>query len=88
MSESLFSAKRIMHDEYTLSFNLIEPVLFCYVYEGQSFTAVKKLEKLIAEVYTSEIWPTLEEIGKTGYGLEEGEIAQMEGVIGEIFVTH
>jgi len=38
--------RRIMHDEYTLSFNLIEPILFCYVYEGQSYTAMKKLEEI------------------------------------------
>ena len=36
--------RRIMHDEYTLSINIIEPILFCYVYEGQSYTAMKKLD--------------------------------------------
>ena len=80
--------RRIMHDEYTLSFNLIEPILFCYVYEGQSYTAMKKLNKLITEVYESEVWPALEEVGKKGYKLRNGEIAQMEGMMGEIFITN
>ncbi len=80
--------RRIMHDEYTLSFNLIEPILFCYVYEGQSYTAMKKLEKLIDEVYESEVWSALEEVGLRGYKLKDAELAQMEGVIGEIFMTN
>ena len=80
--------RRITHDEYTLSFNLIKPILFCYVYEGQSYTAMKKLDKLITEVYESEVWSALEEVGKKGYKLKNGEIAQMEGMMGEIFVSN
>ncbi|MCG3218258.1 MAG: hypothetical protein KAR35_04605, partial [Candidatus Heimdallarchaeota archaeon] len=80
--------RRIMHDEYTLSFELIDPILFCYVYEGQSYTAMKKLDKLISEVYESEVWSALEEVGKKGYKLKTREITQMEGVIGEIFITN
>ena len=80
--------RRIMHDDYTLSFDLIEPILFCYVYEGPSYTAMKKLDKLIIQVFESEVWPALEEVGKKGYKLKNGEIAQMEGVIEEIFLTN
>jgi hypothetical protein len=80
--------RRISHDEYTLSFNLKEPILFCYVYEGPSYPAMKKLEKLITEVHESEVWSALEEVGHKGYKLKNGEITQMEGVIGEIFVTN
>jgi hypothetical protein len=80
--------RRITHDEYTLSFNLIEPILFCYVYEGQSYTAMKKLEKLITEVQTSEIWSALEEVGNRGYGLNKSHKDHMEGVIAEIFLTN
>ncbi len=78
---------RITHEEYTLSFDLKEPILFCYVYEGQSYTAMKKLEKLMTEVHEGEIWAALEEVGKTGNELNDEEIAQMEGMIGEIFIT-
>jgi hypothetical protein len=58
------------------------------VYEGQSYTAIKKLDKLITEVHESEVWSALEEVGKKGYKLKNGEIAQMEEVIGEIFITN
>ncbi|MCG3218104.1 MAG: tetratricopeptide repeat protein [Candidatus Heimdallarchaeota archaeon] len=78
--------KRITHEEYTLSFDQKESILFCYVYEGQSYTAMKKLEKLITEVHESEIWSALEEVGKTGYGLKMEEKDQMEGMMGKIFV--
>jgi hypothetical protein len=80
--------KRIMHEEYTISFDLIENILFCYVYEGQSYTAMKKLENLMTEVQTSEVWSALEEVGRKGYGLNKVQRDQMEGVIGEIFVTN
>jgi len=77
--------RRIMHDEYTLSFNLIEPILFCYVYEGPSYTAMKKLEKLINDVHESKFWSALEVVGKMGLGLKLREKEQMENVIGQIF---
>ena len=80
--------RRITHDEYTLSFNLIESILFCYVYEGQSYTAMKKLEKLMTEVHESEVWSALEEVGRKGYGLTRTHKDQMEGVIADIFLTN
>ncbi|MHA1912351.1 MAG: hypothetical protein ACTSYA_11730, partial [Candidatus Kariarchaeaceae archaeon] len=80
--------KRIMHDDYTLSFELIGPILFCYVYEGQSYSAMKKLDRLITEVHDSAVWSTLKEVGKKGYKLKDIEIAQMEGMMGEIFITN
>jgi tetratricopeptide (TPR) repeat protein len=80
--------RRIMHDEYTLSFEVIKSILFCYVYEGLSYTAMKKLDNLITEVYETEMWSALEEVGKRGYKLKDGEIAQMDRVIGEIFITN
>jgi hypothetical protein len=80
--------RRIMLDEYTLSFNLVEPFLFCYVYEGQSYSAIKKLEKLIVEVHQSEVWSALEEVVKTGKELDPEETDQMEGMIEEIFLTN
>ena len=80
--------KRIMHDEYTLSFDLVDHILFCYVYEGQSYTALKKLEKLITEVHASKVWSALEEVGKKGNKLKNSETDQMNGVIADIFLTN
>jgi len=80
--------RRIMHDEYTLSFDLVDPILFCYVYEGQSYTAMKKLERLMTVVHESEVWSALEEVGKKGYKLNYGEMARLEGMMGEIFTTN
>ncbi|MCG3217945.1 MAG: hypothetical protein H7643_03030, partial [Candidatus Heimdallarchaeota archaeon] len=57
-------------------------------YEGQSYTAMKKLERLIDEVHESEVWSALEEVGKKGYGLKMNDRDHMEDVIGEIFVTN
>jgi hypothetical protein len=80
--------KRIMHEEYTISFDLIETILFCYVYDGQSYTAMKKLETLITGVQESEMWSALEKVGRTGRGLKMVDKKQMEEVIQEIFVIN
>ncbi|MHA1911141.1 MAG: tetratricopeptide repeat protein, partial [Candidatus Kariarchaeaceae archaeon] len=80
--------RRITHDDYTLSFNLKEPILFCYVYEGQSYTAMKKLDRLITEVHDSEVWPALKEVGRKGYGLNRDDKDYMEAMTGNIFLTN
>jgi len=80
--------RRIMHDEYTLSFDKVDPILFCYVYEGQSYTAMKKLEQLITEVHESPVWSALENVGKKGHGLKTGELNQLDKVISEIFTSN
>ncbi|MCG3217836.1 MAG: hypothetical protein H7643_02470, partial [Candidatus Heimdallarchaeota archaeon] len=54
-------------------------------YEGQSYTAMKKLEELITGVQESEMWSALKEVGKTGHGLKTDDKEQIEGAIKEIF---
>ena len=49
---------------------------------------IEHLEKLITEVRDSEVWSALEEVSKRGYGLKKGEKEQMEGMIGEIFISN
>ncbi|HUU77923.1 MAG TPA: tetratricopeptide repeat protein [candidate division Zixibacteria bacterium] len=54
------SIERIKHQEYTLLLKAEKPLLFCYVYKGQSFTAIQKLDKIISELKKSvTIWHSL-----------------------------
>jgi len=54
------SIEKIQHQEYTLLLKIENPLLFCYVYKGQSFTAVQKLNQLIQKLKNSEsLWSVL-----------------------------
>ncbi len=54
------SIEKIQHQEYTLLLKIENPLLFCYVYKGQSFTAVQKLNQLIQRLKNTEnLWNVL-----------------------------
>ena len=48
------SIERIKHQEYTLMLKAENPLLFCYVFKGQSFSAIQKLDLLIRELRKSQ----------------------------------
>ncbi len=54
------SIERIQHQEYTLLLKVENPLLFCYVFKGQSFTAIQKLDQIIKELKKSNsMWHAL-----------------------------
>jgi tetratricopeptide (TPR) repeat protein len=54
------SIERIQHQEYTLLLKVDQPLLFCYVFKGQSFTAIQKLDQMVQELKKAEtIWTKL-----------------------------
>jgi len=53
------SIERIMHQDYTLLLNSVEPFLVCYVFEGPSYFALPKLEQFTKELTSTAIWHTL-----------------------------
>ncbi|MHA2252309.1 MAG: tetratricopeptide repeat protein [Candidatus Kariarchaeaceae archaeon] len=65
LSEDVFatqgSIQRIKHDEFTIMLKPIDDLLFCYVFTGQSYTALKRLNKFIDSLQQSKtIWTALE----------------------------
>ncbi len=59
--------ERIKHDEYTILLKPIENYLFCYAFQGPSYFATKKLNKLINSLMNhSIIWSQLQESYQTG----------------------
>ena len=79
------SIERIKHQEYTLLLKVENPLLFCYVYKGQSFTAIQKLDNIISELKKSiTIWHAL--VNNLGEQLSDKEKEQIEQIADNIFL--
>ena len=48
------SIERIKHRQYTLLLNLIDPFLVCYVFQGPSYYALKRLRQFTDAISSSE----------------------------------
>ncbi|NHK32894.1 MAG: tetratricopeptide repeat protein [Asgard group archaeon] len=79
------SIERIQHQEYTLLLKVENPLLFCYVFKGQSFTAIQKLDKIIQELKKSEtIWNSL--VTNHGEQLTEAERSLLDDLADQVFL--
>jgi tetratricopeptide (TPR) repeat protein len=80
------SIERIQHQEYTLLLKIENPLLFCYVFKGQSFTAIQKLDAVIKEIKkSSSIWQAL--INNLGVELGPTENELIEELANQIFLS-
>ncbi len=71
------SIERIQHQEYTLLLKVEHPLLFCYVFKGQSFTAIQKLDAIIKEIKKSpSIWQALTNNLGVELGITENELIE------------
>ncbi|NHJ49841.1 MAG: hypothetical protein FK733_18760 [Asgard group archaeon] len=80
------SIERIQHQEYTLMLKVEQPLLFCYVFKGQSFTAIQKLDQVVQELKKSNsIWIKL----TTNHGeqLTDTEIESLNELVDQIFTA-
>lgn len=79
------SIERIKHQEYTLLLKGEQPLRFCYVFKGQSFTAIQKLDKIIGELKKSiTIWHAL--VNNLGEQLTDKEKEQIELMADKVFL--
>ncbi|MFX0065676.1 MAG: tetratricopeptide repeat protein [Candidatus Hermodarchaeota archaeon] len=47
---------RISYQDYTVVIKALDQLMFCYVFKGHSYLAVKKLESFIERLQASEVW--------------------------------
>ena len=84
------SIERIKHQEYTLLLKAEKPLLFCYVYKGQSFSAIQKLDNTIDELKKAvTIWHAL--VNNLGEQLTDAEKEFIDDLASKIFdkkLTH
>ncbi len=89
LSESAFSThssvQRIKHNEYTVIIKPINQILFCFVFKGKSYTALRKLDDIVGFLQDSRvIWNALlREIP----GLSGSEITGMDLIINDVMET-
>lgn len=86
LSESAFSThssvQRIKHNEYTVIIKPTNQILFCFVFKGKSYTALKKLDDIVGFLQESRvIWNALI---RDIPGLSESEILGMDLIIDDV----
>ncbi|HUT80300.1 MAG TPA: tetratricopeptide repeat protein [Candidatus Bathyarchaeia archaeon] len=80
------SIERIQHQEYTLLLKGENPLLFCYVFKGQSFSAIQKLDQIVQELKKSPtIWIAL--TNNLGEQLSTTEKYLIEELADQVFLS-
>ena len=80
------SIERIKHQEYTLMLKGENPLLFCYVFKGQSFSAIQKLDTLIRDLRKSQtMWSAL--TNNIGEQIDATEKEMIEDLASKIFLS-
>ncbi len=86
-SEEIFSRplERIKIGDYTLLMKAEMPFLFCYVFRGQSYPAMRKMTEFIDAMHQeSDLWDSLESIITTGT-VDQSATATVDQFVGQIF---
>ncbi|NHJ86873.1 MAG: tetratricopeptide repeat protein [Asgard group archaeon] len=79
------SIERIQHQEYTLLLKGENPLLFCYVFKGHSFTAIQKLDQIVIELKKAPtIWNSL--TNNFGEQLNQAEKQMISELADNIFI--
>ncbi|MFW9915126.1 MAG: tetratricopeptide repeat protein, partial [Candidatus Thorarchaeota archaeon] len=77
---------RIQYQEYTVASKILESMMFCYMFKGQSYSALQKLDQFMEEIQTiSPVWGGLTRALRTGQTLDEPEEMQLGEMITGIF---
>ena len=80
------SIDRIKIGDNIISIRLIEPFLACYVSKGQSYPAIKKLDKFSDSIKNKkEIWDILNNAANTNRELSVSSSPLLEDTVNEIF---
>ncbi|MFQ5980461.1 MAG: tetratricopeptide repeat protein [Candidatus Heimdallarchaeota archaeon] len=77
---------RIQYQDYTVASKTISSMMFCYMFKGQSYSALQKLDQFMDVIQeNSPIWDGLARTLTTGQTLDDPEEASLGAIISEIF---
>jgi tetratricopeptide (TPR) repeat protein len=77
---------RIQYQEYTVASKILESMMFCYMFKGQSYSAIQKLDQFMDEIQNlSPVWEGLARALRTGQTLDEPQEIQLAETITGIF---
>lgn len=86
-SDEVFSMPldRIKVGDYIILFRAVVPFLFCYVFKGESYTALKKVDKIIEALQEDiDLWNSLENTVDSGL-LNHETNHTIEQIVTEVF---
>ncbi len=79
---------RIKHNDYTIIINNIESYLLCYIFKGQSFSALQKLAKIDAKIKLNEhLWDELKQIYSGTITLSQENEKILSNMVNDIIVS-
>ncbi len=85
--ENTETLDRIVYQEHTLALKPIESMMFTYVFKGQSYSALQKLDKFTGTVKSSTIaWNGLTNVLEIGKTLKTAEEIAIVDMVNEIFL--
>jgi hypothetical protein len=79
------SLERIKHQDFTIMMKPQKPLMFCYVFKGQSYHALQKLDRFILALQNSQ--KTWNAIVNRSLKRDSSEVASIEQFVREIFVS-
>lgn len=88
ISHEVFSQAldRIKFETYTLLIRSKDPLTFCYICKGQSYSAQQKLDQFIDDVVSrSAVWDPMLELAKTGRPLNPDSQAILDAQLSDVF---
>lgn len=82
------SLDRIVYQEHTIALKAQDPIMFCYIFKGQSYSALQKLSKFIKNVQTvKDVWKELGKAALTGIPLKPMSQEKLEGLTDQAFLS-
>jgi len=84
----LGTVDRIKYLNYTLLFKSIENVLLCYIFKGESYFALEKIDNFLKVFHdSSPIWQYINEFLQTGQQFNPEATSVVNNLIDEIFLA-
>ncbi|MFW9914397.1 MAG: tetratricopeptide repeat protein [Candidatus Thorarchaeota archaeon] len=78
---------RIVYQEHILALKPLGALIFCYAFKGQSYNALRKLDRLTSTIQGSTVaWSGLNRVVKTSQTLKRVEKAKIEEVVNKIIL--
>jgi tetratricopeptide (TPR) repeat protein len=86
--ENTETLDRIMYQDHTLALKPLESLMFTYIFKGESYSALQKLDKFTGTVQSSTIaWTGLTRTLETGKTLNNSEERTIVDIATEIFLV-
>ena len=78
---------RFIFGNYTLLLKSVSPFFICYVFKGESYHALQRINYFVENVQKEEMWQILINLTKTNRYIYLKDIPLLETLITEVFIT-